>query len=116
LIASSFWRILQDLGNRTERSPFSAPQMKVQDMNDGHIQDTFLWSEPVRVRVGYGFTEIIRGPREALEYLNWRWPVRYGDYYAKAVNECAACLQRRVPLDEVRETFILASIEAKMLE
>ncbi|GGF80478.1 hypothetical protein GCM10010924_04430 [Rhizobium wenxiniae] len=84
-------------------------------MNNGHIQDTILWSEPVRVRVGYGFTEIIRGPCEALEHLNWRWPVRYGDYHAKAVNECAACLQRRVPLDEVRETFILASIEAKML-
>lgn len=48
-------------------------------MDNRHIQDTILWSEPVRVRVGYGFIEIIRGPREALEYLNWRWPVRYGD-------------------------------------
>ncbi|MEV4610925.1 DUF982 domain-containing protein [Neorhizobium sp. LMR1-1-1.1] len=84
-------------------------------MDDRHIQDTILWSEPVMVRVGHGFIETTRGPREALEYLNWRWPVRYGDYYAKALNECAACLQRRVPLNEVREPFILASIEAKML-
>ncbi|WJR67005.1 DUF982 domain-containing protein [Neorhizobium sp. CSC1952] len=74
-----------------------------------------LWSAPVRVRVGYGFPETIRGPREALEYLKWRWPVREGTYYIKALKECAACLQRRLPLEKVRETFVLASIEAKML-
>lgn len=84
-------------------------------MNDSHIDDPILWSEPVRVRVGYGFPEIIRGPQQALEYLNWRWPVRDGVYYVKALKECAASLQRQIPLDKVRETFVLASIEAKML-
>ncbi|MDR6819091.1 hypothetical protein J2X76_004273 [Neorhizobium sp. 2083] len=74
-----------------------------------------VWSSPVRVRVGYGFPETIRGPKEALEYLNWRWPVREGTYYIKALKECAACLQRKLPLENVRETFVLASIEAKML-
>ncbi len=85
-------------------------------MNDMYIQNPILWSQPVRVRVGYGFQETIRGPREALEYLKWRWPVRDGVYYLKALKECAESLQRQVSLDTVRETFVLASIEAKMLE
>jgi hypothetical protein len=84
-------------------------------MNDIKFEDQIRWSEPVRVRVGYGFPETIRGPREALDYLNWRWPVREGVYYMKALKECAASLQRQIPLDRVRETFVLASIEAKML-
>ena len=77
--------------------------------------DDAVWSSPVRVRVGYGFPEMVHGPKEALEYLKWRWPVREGTYYIKALKECAACLQRKLPLEKVRETFVLASIEAKML-
>ena len=73
------------------------------------------WSTPVEVRVGYGFPERIRGPKEALDYLNYRWPVREGTYYIKALKECAASLQRRLPLERVRQTFIQASIEARML-
>jgi hypothetical protein len=84
-------------------------------MNERRLADQAHWSEPVRVRVGYGFPETIRGPQEALDYLNWRWPVRDGFYYAQARTECAASLQRKVPLEQVRETFVLASIEAEML-
>ncbi|AYD00853.1 DUF982 domain-containing protein [Neorhizobium sp. NCHU2750] len=84
-------------------------------MIDRQTEDQIIWSEPVRVRVGYGHPETIRGPQEALDYLNWRWPVREGVYYVKALKDCAASLQRKMPLDAVRETFVLASIEAKML-
>jgi hypothetical protein len=77
--------------------------------------DELNWSSPVRVRVGYGFPETIRGPREALEYLKWRWPVRDGIYYVKALQDCALVLQRQIPIESVRETFVLASQEAKML-
>lgn len=77
--------------------------------------DEILWNAPVRVRVGYGFAETIRGPRQALEYLNWRWPVREGTYYLKAMRECAAGLQRKISAEAARETFVLASIEARML-
>ncbi|WJH39838.1 DUF982 domain-containing protein [Aliirhizobium terrae] len=73
------------------------------------------WSEPVRVRIGYGFPETIKGPKDALEYLTWRWPVREGQHYARALRECAASLQRQIPIEKVRETFVLASIEARML-
>ncbi|KKX29239.1 DUF982 domain-containing protein [Rhizobium sp. LC145] len=81
------------------------------------IQDNheIRWSRPVRVQVGYGFPEKVHGPREALDYLTHRWPVREGTYYLKALKECAASLQRRMPLERVRRTFVLASIEARML-
>lgn len=81
------------------------------EFNLDHVE----WAEPVRVRVGYGFPETIRGPKQALDYLTWRWPVREGVYYIRAVKERAASLQRRMPIEAVRETFVLASIEAKML-
>jgi hypothetical protein len=89
--------------------------MKVYEMNDRLPLDQIQWSKPVRVRIGYGFPETIRGPKEALEYLTWRWPVREGRYYVEAMKECAASLQRQIPIDKVRETFVLASIEARML-
>lgn len=84
-------------------------------MSDILTADQTQWSQPVRVRVGYGFPETIRGPKDALEYLTWRWPVRDGLHYAKALKECAASLQRQLPIETVRETFVLASIEAEML-
>jgi hypothetical protein len=93
--------------------------MKVWNMSDSarvnDFADDFYWSSPVRVRIGYGFPETIRGPKEALEYLNWRWPVREGTYYVRALKDCAAFLQRQIPIENVRETFVLASIEARML-
>jgi hypothetical protein len=84
-------------------------------MSDILTADQTQWSQPVRVRVGYGFPETIRGPKEALDYLTWRWPVREGLHYAKALKECAASLQLQIPIEKVRETFVLASIEARML-
>lgn len=84
-------------------------------MTHTDMDERIEWMEPVRVQVGYGFPETIRGPREALEYLNWRWPVREGVYYMKALRECTASLARQIPTEKVRETFVLASIEAKML-
>ncbi len=84
-------------------------------MNEMIEIDELLWSSPVRVRIGYGFPETIRGPREALEYLKWRWPVRDGDNYINALSDCAACLQQKMSADRVRESFVLASIEASML-
>jgi hypothetical protein len=88
---------------------------KGRNMSESSRSDEFHWKSPVRVRVGYGFPEIIRGPREALDYLTCRWPVRDGTYYLQALKDCAAFLQRQAHLESVRETFILASIEARML-
>lgn len=75
-----------------------------------------LWSTPVTVRVGYGFPEPVRGPQQALDYLTQRWPVRDGIYYNKALAECVASLERKMAPEAVRDSFVLASIEAKMLD
>ncbi len=79
------------------------------------MAETIHWSSPVVVQIGYGFPENVRGPQEALDYLQWRWPVRHGNYYFEALRECADFLKQQTPLDRAREIFVLASIEAKML-
>jgi hypothetical protein len=70
------------------------------------------WANPVGVRIGYGSSELIRGPDQALDYLTHRWPVREGRYYELAKLRCAAAAERRGSAEEAREVFISAAIEA----
>jgi hypothetical protein len=74
------------------------------------------WLTPIWVRVGYGMPEAIRGPREALEYLTYRWPAERGQHYQAAKRSCTAALTNRLPCDQAREAFMRASIEARMLD
>ena len=74
------------------------------------------WPSPIRVRVGYGFPETIRGPREALTYLNYRWPAIDGEHCRSAKIICAEALEFRTSPDVAREAFLQACIEAKMLD
>ena len=74
------------------------------------------WASPVRVRIGYGFPETIRGPREALSYLDFRWPAVDGGHCCTAKALCAGAMDGHVSLDAAREAFLLACIEAKMLD
>ncbi|MEZ2131356.1 MULTISPECIES: DUF982 domain-containing protein [unclassified Sinorhizobium] len=73
------------------------------------------WQVPVRVRVGNGHSETIRGPKDALDYLTNRWPVADGPHYIKARRECMAAIERKVSPDIARDIFIAASIESDML-
>ncbi len=71
------------------------------------------WANPVGIRFGgYGSSELIRGPEQALEFLTGRWPVTEGSYYDLAKSKCAAAAQRRASAEEAREIFISAAIEA----
>jgi glutamate-1-semialdehyde aminotransferase len=74
------------------------------------------WLAPVWVRVGNGMPEIVRGPKDALEQLQYRWPSLQGGSYRQAKLKCMAALSKRGLCEEARETFIRASIEAKMLD
>jgi hypothetical protein len=89
--------------------------MKVRVMNNDTIDGGSLWSRPVRVRIGYGFAEAVRSPEQALEYLRWRWPVREGYHYSEALHACVTFVQNRLPIEDVRDRFVAASIEASML-
>jgi hypothetical protein len=73
------------------------------------------WSKPVYVRIGYGSSEPISGPSQALYYLEQRWPSDEGPYHSLVVTKCTACLHRHVPAEEVRDLFISAAIEAYVL-
>jgi len=74
------------------------------------------WHSPVRIRIGYGFPETIRNPREALSYLHYRWPAVDGNHYRQAKMLCTEALENRVPADTAREAFLRACVEAKMLD
>ncbi len=74
------------------------------------------WISAVRVRIGYGFPELVRGPREALGYLKFRWPAVDGNDCRAAKQACADALLDLVSPDAAREAFIKACVEAKMLD
>lgn len=73
------------------------------------------WAKPVAIRIGYGSSELVRGPEEACDYLTRRWPTSEGTYYGVALRKCTAAIDRRVPAEEARELFISAAIEAYVL-
>ncbi|TDK34303.1 DUF982 domain-containing protein [Rhizobium deserti] len=74
------------------------------------------WLAPIWVRVGFGMPEAIRGPREALECLTYRWPAQRGQHYQAAKRSCTAALTKQLLCDQARDAFMRASIEAQMLD
>ena len=74
------------------------------------------WNSPVRVKIGYGFPETIRGPREALDYLQFRWPAVDGPHYRLAKTLCTDVLKQSASAEVARAAFIEACLEARMLD
>jgi hypothetical protein len=52
------------------------------------------WRGPVWVRVGNGMPEIVRGPKDALAQLQFRWPSFQGASYQEANVKCMAALSK----------------------
>lgn len=73
------------------------------------------WSHPVWIAIGYGFKERITGPEEALDCLEHRWPNNEGKHFAMAFRCCTAATTRAVSIEEAREKFVSAAIEAYVL-
>ncbi len=74
------------------------------------------WLTPVYVRIGNEVPEAIRSPREALNQLLYRWPPVYGAAYHDAKERCGLAAMGRISCNISREAFILACIEAKVLD
>lgn len=74
-----------------------------------------MWDVPVYVRIGSGMTETIDGPEEALTYLTKRWPAERGRHYEQASVLCEAATEKYGSLDEARDAFVAAAIEAHVL-
>jgi hypothetical protein len=81
------------------------------DMNCSNI----CWGEPVRVRIGYGSSVEIDGPQSALNTMTQRWPQTRGEHYDRARKLCMAALGRRVSAASIRDDFVAACVEAKIL-
>jgi len=73
------------------------------------------WRHVVNLRIGPGPVETIRGPGEALGYLNGRWPEKAGPYMDAARRKCLWALENRTASEEAREVFMAAAIEARLL-
>ncbi|AXV16073.1 DUF982 domain-containing protein [Neorhizobium sp. SOG26] len=74
------------------------------------------WLTPVYVRIGHEVPEAIRSPREALNQLLYRWPPVYGEAYHLAKQRCSLAMAGKTSCEASREAFIMACIEAKVLD
>lgn len=73
------------------------------------------WVAPIYVRIGYGSSEAVRGPDEALHYLMQRWPIDRGNKYNMACIVVSNAVEKRASAEAAREAFIAAAIEAHIL-
>lgn len=73
------------------------------------------WREPVWVKIGYGFPEAVRGPKQALNCLTFRWPALRGDHFEEALRQCKSALRKEIGCDVAREAFLKAAQEAEMI-
>jgi hypothetical protein len=72
------------------------------------------WREPVWVGSGCGAPEPVRGPRQAISYLTFRWPAVSGTEVKRARSKCLAALQKQLTCEAAREAFVRAAEEAHM--
>jgi hypothetical protein len=82
-------------------------------MIDGSFE--VRWREPVWLKVGYGFPEAVRGPRQALNYLTFRWPAPRGTMFEEAEVGCKSALRKELGCEVARQAFVLAAEEAGMV-
>lgn len=73
------------------------------------------WKSAVSVRIGNGITDLIKGPSEAFEHLNNRWPAERGRLYVEAKGLCSAAIADATANDTSRDAFVEAAVEAKIL-
>lgn len=85
-------------------------------MNMNTMTSGVRWSEPVYLRIGYGMPETIRSPKDALNYLLFRWPTVRGEKYRSARHICAAAEGNSLLRNEARMAFVEACVEADVLD
>lgn len=76
---------------------------------------TPTWVAPLYVRIGYGSSETVDGPADALRYLSTRWPAERGRKYEAARALCIGAVERKGSKEDAREAFIAAALEAHIL-
>ena len=74
-----------------------------------------IWIKAVSVRIGNGISDAIKGPREAFDALNNRWPAEHGPLYVEAKRLCIMAVGGTLSAEIAREAFIGAAVEASVL-
>ncbi len=69
---------------------------------------------PVNIRLQNGLQHSFQNVYDALDFLENEWPLRRGKRYRRAVAQCRGALNKLVPVEVARETFIAACLEAGM--
>jgi hypothetical protein len=83
-------------------------------VSDNVIADA-SWRAPVFLRVGYGASEAVASPHQALDYLCHRWPFERGTHYTNALQCCGSAADGQVPAETAKEAFIAAAVEARLI-
>ena len=73
------------------------------------------WKSSVSVRIGDGHSDTIRGPGDAFEFLNNRWPAERGPRYTEAKRLCSMAFGLTTSVEGAREAFVGAAGEANVL-
>jgi hypothetical protein len=73
------------------------------------------WNKAVSIRIGTGISDAIKGPGEAFEALNNRWPAERGSHYDAAKRLCSMAVGGTLSAEIAREAFIGAALEASVL-
>lgn len=72
------------------------------------------WKVPVAVGDGTEPRIVIKGPGDALNFLDRRWPCKGGTLHDRARLQCQASLAEIIPADSSRKPFLAAMIEANL--
>lgn len=73
------------------------------------------WKQPVKFEIPAGGSHKVTGPREALHWLDERWPLASGTAFDHARQECRLAQKSSENLENARSSFVAAAIEAFMI-
>jgi len=73
-----------------------------------------LWTRPVTIRLQCGLERTFAGIYDALDFLEYEWPLRHGERHSRAVRTCRSALNGVVPAFVARDEFMAACLEAGM--
>ena len=71
-----------------------------------------LWTRPVKVRLQCGLERTFTGVYDALDFLEYEWPIRQGQRHEQAMKRCRRSLSGILPPAMARDAFVAACFEA----
>jgi hypothetical protein len=80
-------------------------------ISDHHVNNVILfqqpleWRIPVWIKMGRGVLNIVGGLKKVLNHLIVRWPAECDPHHHNPRRQCLNAMQRRVPVEVVREPF-----------